>query len=89
MIAISCPFCGDTASIIRRGYNRCGTQRLFCKICQKRFTPNPVNRSLSEEKQELIEKALAERMSQRGIARTFKVSRDTIRSLRKKSLNGS
>jgi transposase-like protein len=89
MIAISCPFCGDTASIIRRGYNRCGTQRLLCKVCQKRFTPDPVNRSLSEEKRELIENALAERMSQRGIARTFKVSRDTIRALRKKSPNGS
>lgn len=88
MIAISCPFCGDTASIIRRGFNRCGTQRLFCKVCQKRFTPNPENRSLSKGKQELIEAALAERISQRGIARTFKVSRDTIRALRKKSPNG-
>ncbi len=89
MIAISCPVCLDTASIIRRGFNRCGTQRLFCKVCQKRFTPHPVSRTLSEEKQELIENALAERVSQRGIARTFKVSRDTIRALRKKSQNGS
>ena len=74
MIAISCPVCGDTASIIRRGYNRCGTQRLFCKVCQKRFTPHPESRALTKEKQGLIEAALAERISQRGIARTFKVS---------------
>ena len=55
-----------------------GTQRLFCKVCQKRFTPDPVNRSLSEEKQELIEKALTEIISQRGIARTFKMSPFTL-----------
>ena len=66
-----------------------GTQRLFCKVCQKRFTLNPESRTLSKEKQELIEAALAERISQRGIARTFKVSRLTIRQLRKKRQNES
>jgi len=39
---------------------------------------------LSEEKREQIERCLAERMSQRAIARALGVSSDTIRSVRNK-----
>jgi transposase-like protein len=87
MISIVCPSCSDTASVIRFGYNATGTARCRCKACGKTFTLNPTPTALSSEKQELIEKALAERISQRGIARTFKVSRLTIRQIRKKRQN--
>jgi DNA-binding GntR family transcriptional regulator len=39
---------------------------------------------LSEEKEALIVAALGERLSQRAIARTFKVARTTIRALAQK-----
>jgi transposase-like protein len=84
MIALSCPGCGDTASVGRHGFNRNGTARCRCKACTKTFTLNGRPRVLSREKQEQIERALAERMSQRGIARALGVSRDTIRTVRKK-----
>lgn len=70
---------------MRRGFNRCGTRRLLCRDCGKSWTPDGRSKSLSANKEALIEKALGERLSQRAIARTLGVSRDTIRALLKKS----
>ncbi len=95
MIALSCPHCGDTASVIRFGYTDYDTPRCRCKACGKTlacgktFTINPRSRDLSDQKREQIERCLAERMSQRAIARALGVSRDTIRAVRKKSASAS
>ncbi len=81
----ACPHCQHSARVVRRGFNRCGTQRLLCRDCSKTWTPEGKSRTLSEEKETLIEKALGERLSQRAIARTLGVSRDTVRAVLKKS----
>ncbi len=83
MIVVTCPTCSGK-DVIRHGTNPCGTARLRCKTCAKTWTPEAKSRALSPETAAAIEGALAERISQRGIARAFKVSRDTIRALRKK-----
>ena len=70
--------------LIRFGFNRSGTARCLCQDCKKTFTPAPRSRALTPEKQAAIERALAERVSQQGIARMFQVGRDTIRKVRKK-----
>ena len=82
---MTCPHCEDTA-IIRFGKNASGTPRFRCKACGKTWVQNPQSRKLSETKAQMIVAALAERISQRGIARAFKTSRMTIRALRKKTL---
>ena len=80
-----CPVCDLAKPVVRFGFNRCGTQRLRCQSCQKTWTPAPSTRALSGEKEALIVAALHERLSQRAIARTFKVARTTIRELLEKS----
>jgi len=87
MVAISCPHCQQTEPVIRFGTNRCGTQKLRCKACHKVFTPQPKSRTVTAEKEQQILRSLAERTSQRGIARALKVSRDTIRAVRKRGQN--
>lgn len=87
MVSLSCPYCQDVESVIPFGTNRSGTKRCRCKNCGKTWTLNPKYRRLSDEKRADIERALTERISQRGIARTLGVSRDTIRAVRKKSQN--
>ena len=72
-----CPVCDVAEPVIRFGFNRGGTQRLRCKACGKTWTPKARSRQLSPEKEALIEAALGERLSQRAIARTFKVARST------------
>ena len=89
MVAIACPACGDTASVIRFGRNRSGTERLRCKACGRCFTPDGRPRKISEEKRGQIEGLLAERTSQRGIARALSVGRDTIRAVRRRGQSGS
>ncbi len=79
-----CPHCQEADPVVRYGTNRSGTQRLLCKRCERTFTPQPKDRSLTPEKEEQITAALTERLSQRAIARVLRVSRDTIRRTAKK-----
>jgi transposase-like protein len=88
MVALSCPHCGDIPHVIRFGFNRSGTERCRCQACGKTFTLHPKSRTLSAETEAAILRLLAERISQRGIARALNVSRDTIRAVRKKGQNG-
>lgn len=84
MVSYVCPHCSQAAPVIKSGTNRNGTMRLKCNACVKVFTPHPKSRTLTPEKEAAIERALAERTSQRGIARQMQVSRDTVRAVRKK-----
>ncbi len=84
MVTLSCPHCGNVKGVIKFGTNRSGTARCRCHACGKTFTLNPKSQTLSAEKEELICRALAERICQRGIARALKVGRQTIRAIRKK-----
>lgn len=88
MLVVTCPVC-SSAEVGHYGKNPSGTQRLRCRTCRKIWTLQPKSRSLTPEKEAAIVRALAERTSQRGIARTFGVSRDTVRALRKKTLTAS
>jgi len=66
-----CPRCDQSARLVRRGFNRNGTQRLLCRECGRTWTPEGKSRSISAEKEALIEAALGERISQRAIARSL------------------
>ncbi len=70
--------------VIKFGTNRSGTARCRCLACGRTFTPTPRSRALTPEKQAAIERALAERVSQQGIARMLQVGRNTVRTVRKK-----
>jgi transposase-like protein len=84
MVALPCPHCHSPKNVISYGFNRSSTARCRCQACKKTFTPAPKSRTLTPEKEAAIERALAERVSQQGIARLFKVGRDTVRRVRKK-----
>ena len=80
----ACPRCNETEPVVRFGHTRAGSQRLRCQACHKTWTPQPKSRAVTAEKEQLILAALGERLSQRAIARTLKVSRNTIRERLKK-----
>jgi len=83
MIALTCPHCSDTA-VIKFGTNRSGTPRCRCHGCGRTFTRSPKSQAMTPEREALIVGALKERLSHRGIARAFKVGRQTVRAVRKK-----
>jgi transposase-like protein len=80
-----CRYCGLSEPVVHCGLNRSGTQQLWCKECRKAWIPQARSRALSDEEEALIVAALGERLSQRAIARTFKVARTTLRTLAQKS----
>ena len=81
----SCPVCHLSKPVVRFGFTSAGNQRLRCQQCAKTWTPHARSRQLSAEKESLITAALQERLSQRAIARTFRVARTTVREVLKKS----
>ncbi len=87
MVAIACPHCNKPDAVIKFGTNRCGTQKLRCKTCSKVFTPQPKPWIITPEVEERILAALAERLSQRAVARLLQVSRTTVAAVLKKRGN--
>lgn len=84
-IVISCPHCAQSERVRRHGRTRQGSERFYCALCRRAFTPSPKSRSLSEEKTQMILRALAEKTPLIGICRTFKVSPNTVYRLLKKA----
>ena len=76
-----CPFCQKPEAVTKHGTNRGGTARCRCKECQRTFTPEPNSRKTSQTTKEAVERALAERLSVRAIARTCKVGYQTIKNV--------
>jgi transposase-like protein len=79
--AVACPRCQKPDSVVKHGKNRGGSARCRCAACRRSFTPAPNPRRTSEATKQGVERALAERMSQRASARCFKVSFQTIRKV--------
>jgi len=79
MSNITCPRC-DSENIVKNGNTAYGKRKHMCKDCRKHFIENPDDRRISDEKKELIDKLLLERISQAGIARVVGVSERWLRS---------
>jgi len=82
MIDIPCRKCGSI-NIRKNGKTEGGAQKYHCRDCN--FYGTLVTQEEKQKiKEELIEKLLCERLSQRGIARLVGVSRNRVISVIKK-----
>ena len=70
---INCPNC-SSEKIVKNGRIHNGKQRFKCKECNRQFVENPEQILIDQEKRELIDRLLLERISLAGIARAAKVS---------------
>jgi transposase-like protein len=68
-----CPNC-DSSKIVKNGRIHNGKQRFKCNECNRQFVKNPENIVISQEKRELIDRLLLEKISLAGISRAVKVS---------------
>jgi transposase-like protein len=82
---VTCSHCGSD-QIVRHGRASNGKQRYKCHACGRRSRENPAPNGYSEQRRAEILKALHERSSLRGIARTFRISRQTVTSWMKKKI---
>jgi insertion element IS1 protein InsB len=68
-----CPRC-NSENIVRNGNTDYGKPRYMCKDCQRHFVENPAKGKISDEKKELIDRLLLEKIPLAGIARAVGVS---------------
>ena len=69
--------------VIKNGYSKGGKQKYKCRDCGKQFVLNPQNQ-ISEEKKEMVDRLLLEKISLRGIGRSLGISFSWIKSYVKK-----
>ncbi len=70
---INCPNC-FSEKIVKNGHIHNGKQRFKCNECSRQFIENPEKITIEQEKRELIDRLLLERISLAGISRAVKVS---------------
>ena len=83
VITLECQYCGSP-DIIKNGHAPNGKQKYRCRVCGRQSRENPTPHVTSQARREEILRASQERSSMRGLARTFKVSRNTISAWIKK-----
>lgn len=70
---LTCPSC-HSEKTVKNGHIHNGKQRFKCCGCNRQFVKNPEKITISQEKRELIDRLLLERISLAGISRAVKVS---------------
>ena len=81
---LTCAHCASV-NMIRHGHARNGKCRFRCHDCNRTCTQNPATRRTDPKRKAQILAAYHERSSLRGLARVFKVSRNTVTGWLKKS----
>ena len=77
---MKCPHCGHD-HIVKNGVtSSSGKQNYLCRSCTRQFVENPKKKPISEEKKELIDRLLLERIPLAGIVRTTGVSASWLQS---------
>ena len=85
MIAITCRRCGSV-NLRKNGRTPSGQQKFHCKDCNAYGTLDTLDQERAR-KRATVEKLYLERLSQRAIARTTRLSRMTVAAILKKSLD--
>lgn len=76
IITQTCPRCGSV-NLVKNGHDYKGTQKFRCNDCQRYGTLRDARPRLPAVRT-TVERAFTERMSLRGLARVFQISRTTI-----------
>ena len=84
-----CLYCQQRQPVVYWGKNRGGTQRFRGRDGKRTFTPPPTTNTISAEKEQLIERCLAERLSIEAIARLTRSAKKTIYKVQKKGSQSS
>jgi transposase-like protein len=80
-----CPKCGRVENQINVGYNRSGTQRCVCKICNNKYTLNGKTRAYPEEIRQSAIKTYYSGVSGRGVGKILGMSKVNVYNWLKKT----
>lgn len=75
---MKCPHCGNAPRQIKNGKTRFGSQRYFCPLCQRSYTPEGKKQGCpAQVRQEAVRYSL-EGLSQRKVARLLGVAPQSV-----------
>ena len=77
MVVHVCPHCGGER-LQKNGHTQRGAQRALCLECQRTFTLSPKGPRYDQKFKDQVISAYQDRMSTRGIKRTFGVCYQTL-----------
>lgn len=73
-----CPYCQRTENQVKAGRNKSGSQRYLCKVCQRKYTPEPKQQGYSKEVRHQALQMYVDGMNFRRIARTLGVAHRSV-----------
>jgi transposase-like protein len=83
----SCPKCGKAQNQAKKGFNKSGTQKVFCKECGANYTLEPKRNAYDEETRKQALKIYYSGVSGRGVGKILGMSKANVYNWIKK--NGS
>lgn len=75
---MSCPPCQSLQKQYRSGFNRSGSQRYRCGVCNRAYTPEPKENGYPTETRLLALRMYLEGNSTRAIGRILKISQQCV-----------
>lgn len=73
-----CPHCQKTENQVKAGFNKSGSQRILCKECERKYTPNPKEVGYPEEMHKKAVEMYVDDTNFRAIGRRLKVNHQTV-----------
>jgi transposase-like protein len=73
-----CPSCSATTHQVKAGKNPSGSQRILCKVCGRKYTPEPFENGYSSELKHRAVLMCLEGQSFRSIGRKLDISTQTV-----------
>ena len=84
---MACPSCKAENKQVKNGKNRSGTQSYLCRHCKKAYTPEPKQRTYSDEVRKMAIKTYYAGVSGRSVGKIFGMNKANVYNWIKK--NGS
>lgn len=73
-----CPHCQRTEQQVKIGRNPSGSQRYLCKVCRRKYTPQPNAIGYSDELRRKALEMYVDGLNFRRIGRVLDISRQTV-----------
>ena len=75
---VSCPHCRSSQRQTKHGKTRCGSQKYFCSLCRRSYTPHPKHQGRSPKVRQDAVRYSLEGLSQRKVARLLDVAPQSV-----------
>ena len=73
-----CPYCQSEEKQVKAGFNNSGSQRYLCRVCNRKYTPEPNEAGHEESIRQQAVKMYLDGINQRRIARQLGISQGSV-----------